>query len=425
MNSSQKKRLAFVIVGLIFATVIIIGRLVVFQIVQGDEYANLGASTYRQIETPERGIIYDRNGAVMAVNKPDYRISASPNYVLEPEELATALAPILGVQRYQLLADLQSDNPYVLLASRVSYDVAEAIRALPYDGLQVEPVPRRLYPQGELLCHSLGFVDFEGSGHAGVEGYYQDQLAGEAASNVTSNSPLFVNQYNYAREGADVVLTIDRAVQFTVEESLRRAIENTQAEGGTIIVLDPRTGAIRAMASEPCFDPSNYYDTDPELWANPAVSKVFEPGSVMKLITMAAALDSGTVTPQSTYQDLGELNVGGYKAVNWDRAAHGTVDMTTLLARSLNVGATQLAVWMGPDMFYDYMRAFGFGRKTGIDLEDEVAGLMPLPGESAWLESYLATNSFGQALASTPLQMATAVAAIANDGYLMQPYIVQ
>ncbi|MEJ2747236.1 MAG: penicillin-binding transpeptidase domain-containing protein, partial [Anaerolineae bacterium] len=157
----------------------------------------------------------------------------------------------------------------------------------------------------------------------------------------------------------------------------------------------------------------------------PFVTRQYEPGSVMKLVTMAAALDSGTVTPQTTYYDAGVLEWGGHKTYNWDRSAPGTTDMTTLLSRSLNVGAATIATWMGADTFYSYFQRFGFGRPTGIDLMSESSGLMPLPGDPLWAESFLATNAYGQGLAVTPLQMITAVSALANDGKIMQPYLVQ
>lgn len=425
MNSSQKRRLWIVVVGLMIATFVVIGRLVLFQIVEGPELAQHGYHEYVVVEQPERGVIYDRHGVVLAANTADYQIGINPNAVTEPEELATALAPILQEQRYQLLARLQSPRPYVLLEGRVDPQMAETLRALPYDGLQIEPMPRRFYPQGQLMCHILGYVDFEGTGGSGLEGYYQRELAGEAASGVVNLSPLAVQQSASPREGADLVLTIDRTVQALVERHLIEALQTYEATSGSIIVMDPRTGAVLAMASHPCYDPFYFFRADDYLLPNPAVNQQFEPGSVMKLVTMAAALDSGTVTPQTTYTDTGELFVGGHRTVNWDRAAYGEVDMTTLLANSLNVGAATLAVWMGPDTFYDYMQRFGFGRPTGIDLLGEANGLMPLPGDAQWIESYLATNSYGQALAVTPIQMAAAVSALANEGKLMQPYIVQ
>ena len=303
--------------------------------------------------------------------------------------------------------------------------MADLIRALPYEGLQIDPLPRRFYPQADMLCHTLGYVDFDGNGGSGVEGYYQRELAGEAASAVINISPLTSQQSVIAREGADLTLTIDRSLQFMVEAHLQQALQDYQAASGSIIVMNPQTGAILAMASAPCFEPAFFYETDPKLLLNPAVSQQHEPGSVMKLITMAAALDSGVVTPQSTYYDAGILEVGGHKTYNWDRSAPGTTDMTTLLARSLNVGAATLTTMMGSDVYYDYLQRFGFGRPTGVDLMSEASGQMPLPGDSLWTESFMATNSYGQGIAVTPLQMITAVSALANDGVMMQPYIVQ
>lgn len=410
---------------LIIAALIIVGRLVAFQVVQGPEWAERAGDEVLVIAKPERGSIYDRNGSVLAANTADYQIGVSPRLVTEPEELATALAPILEQSRYEILGILQSDQSFALLSGRVSAEMADLVRALPYEGLQIDPLPRRFYPQDDMLCHSLGYVDFDGNGGSGVEGYYQRELAGEAASAVINISPLTSQQSVIAHEGADLILTIDRSLQYTVEAHLQNALQEYRAVSGSIIVMNPKTGAILAMASSPCYTPAEFYETDPKLLLNPAVSQQHEPGSVMKLITMAAALDSGVVTPQSTYYDAGVLEVGGHQTYNWDRSAPGTTDMTTLLARSLNVGAATLATMMGTDVYYDYLQSFGFGRPTGVDLMSEAAGQMPLPGDSLWTESFLATNAYGQGIAVTPLQMITAASALANNGVMMQPYIVQ
>ena len=425
MNNSQKQRMWIVVTVLIFAALIIVGRLVAFQVVQGPAWAERASDKLLVIAKPDRGSIYDRNGAILAANTADYQIGVSPRLVTQSEELATALAPILQQSRYEILGTLQSDQPFALLSGRVSTEVADLVRALPYDGLQIDPLPRRFYPQNELLCHSLGYVDFDGNGGSGVEGYYQRELAGEAASAMINISPLTSQQSVIAHEGADLVLTIDRSLQYIVEAHLQNALRDYRAASGTIIVMNPQTGAILAMASTPCYAPGQFYQTDPSLLLNPAVSQQHEPGSVMKLITMAAALDAGVVTPQSTYYDAGVLEVGGHRTYNWDRSAPGTTDMTTLLSRSLNVGAATLATMMGPDVYYDYLQRFGFGRPTGIDLMSEAIGQMPLPGDTFWAESFMATNSYGQGIAVTPLQMITAVSALANGGVMMQPYMVQ
>jgi cell division protein FtsI/penicillin-binding protein 2 len=417
----------FMLVAMAAVTLVIIYRLTSFQILQDDELAQIGRTIHNQqvIAQPERGVIYDRNMAVLAGNSSDYQVGVSPALITEAEAIATALSPILLEPRHEILQSLQSERPFELLAGRVSPEVAEAIRELPYDGIQIDPLPRRVYPQGEMMCHTIGYADFSSSGGSGLEGYYQGELAGEAASATVNISPLTAQESVIAREGADLVLTVDRSVQFIVEQHLKKAMVDYGSRSGTIIVMDPRTGAILAMASMPCYNPGKFFEADESLFLNPAVSQQYEPGSVMKLVTMAAALDSGTVVPQTTYYDGGVFEIGGNPIYNWDRGAYGTVDMTTLLANSLNVGTATLASWMGADTFYSYMQRFGFGRPTGIDLMAEAAGQMPLPGDSNWTESNLGTNAFGQGLATTPLQMISAISALANDGYLMQPYLVQ
>lgn len=406
-------------------TVIIVGRLFAFQFVQATTWAERAGNEVLIVAKPERGTIYDRNNAILAANTADYQISVAPNLVTNAEEMATTLAPVLEIPRTEILAKLTSDAPFEMVAGRVSADVADYLRTLDHDGLQIDPLPRRFYPQGDLLCHTLGYVDFDGNGGAGLEGYYQQELAGEAASARVNISPLTVQKGVIAREGADLVLTIDRSVQYLVETKLKQALETHGAGSGTIIVMNPNTGAILALANEPCYEPFNFYEASESLLLNPAATLQHEPGSVMKLVTMAAALDSGAATPQSTYYDAGVLEVGGHRTYNWDRSAPGQTDMTTLLARSLNVGAATLATWMGPDVFYDYFEAFGFGRPTGIDLMSEAGGQMPLPGSEFWTEASMATTAYGQGIAVTPLQMVTAVAAIANGGKLMQPYLVE
>jgi cell division protein FtsI/penicillin-binding protein 2 len=427
MNVSQQRRLWLIVAGMILVTLAVVVRLVSFQVLREEELADIGHSihSFNIVAYPERGRIVDRNGSVMAGNGSDYQVGVSPSLVTNPEEIATDLAPILQEQRRDLLIKLKSDAPYILLAGRVSPEVAEAIEKLSYDKLQVDRLPRRIYPQGELMCHVLGYTDFDGIGGSGLEGYYQSELAGTAATATINISPLTIQKSVIAREGADLILTIDRTVQRVVEDHLERAMAEYAAVSGTIIVMDPRTGAILAMANKPCFSPFRFFEVEEDSLLNPAVSKQYEPGSVMKLITMATALDSGTVTPQSTYNDAGVVYIGGHAIYNWDRSARGVVDMTGLLAHSLNIGAATIASWTGPDTFYNYLQRFGFGRPTGIDLMAEASGQMPLPGDPDWSESNIGTNSFGQGLAITPLHMISAVSALANGGYLMQPYIVQ
>jgi cell division protein FtsI/penicillin-binding protein 2 len=425
-SNSQIRRMWIIAVAMFFVAMIVVIRLFSFQVFNREEYTAGIIKDEPVVEKPKRGVIYDRNGAVLAVDRMEYRVGVSPSLLTNPEELANSLAPVLQLPRYELLNLMESGQRYVVLSGRISSEAADAIKEIPYGNqVQLEEIPRRFYPQDDLMCHVLGFVNFEGQGSAGIEGYYQNQLAGEGSSTMRPISPLREPKITISREGADLVLTIDRTVQYVVERHLKEALADHGAVSGTIIVMDPRTGAVLAMASDPCYSANEFYNIEPELFYNPVVSAVHEPGSVMKLITMAAALDSGVVNPQSTYQDNGVIYIGGIPHVNWDRAAHGTVDMTTLLSRSLNVGAATIATWMGPTVYYDYLQRFGFGKPTNVDLFSEEPGLMPLPGSALWHESFIGTNAYGQGLAVTPLQMTASVSALANKGYLMQPYLVQ
>jgi cell division protein FtsI/penicillin-binding protein 2 len=237
--------------------------------------------------------------------------------------------------------------------------------------------------------------------------------------------PFAFHQLALPQDGTHLVLTLDRNIQYLVEQELAKAVHDYQADSGTIIVMDPKTGAILAMASYPSYDPNRFYEVPMELYVNPAVSHQYEPGSVFKVLTMAAGLDAGVITPDSTFYDSGAIEVGGVIIHNPDRRAHGLVTMTDILAYSLNVGITYVSTSLGEERFYDYLKSFGCGEHTGIDLDGEVAGTVKEPGSKDWYKSELATNAFGQGVAVTPLQMITAVAAVANRGSLMKPYIVE
>jgi cell division protein FtsI/penicillin-binding protein 2 len=224
----------------------------------------------------------------------------------------------------------------------------------------------------------------------------------------------------------DHILTLDRDIQYAVEVTLSQAISDTGATSGTVIVMQPDTGAILAMASLPDYDPNTPPTTvEEDVRRNPAVSDQYEPGSVFKILTMAIGLDAGAVTPETTYTDQGFIEIGGAYIRNWDGGTYGEQDMTGLLAHSLNVGASLVASWTGPDKFYAGLQRFGIGLPTGVDLANEASGYLRQPGDEDWHEADLATNSFGQGVATTPLQMIAAVSAVANGGVMMTPHVVQ
>lgn len=438
-QETLRKRLPIVAVGLVVASMVLLGRLASFQFQIGmtqetlDYLTGLRDSNYTRTlrMAAARGNIYDRSGEALAVNTLEYQVAINPPLVANPRLLATRLSSILGLPELEVFEKAQRDQPWVMVASRVSAEVAQRVAQMRDemgigDAVQMSPLPRRNYPQGVLASQVIGFVGGDLQGYYGVEGQYQNALAGVARNRQVSNIPFDALQGDWeADRGSDLVLTIDRDVQYVVQEELLRAISETGATQGCIIVMDPRNGDVLAMASHPLFDPNTYFNIeDPSVLRNQCISSNYEPGSVMKVVTVAAALDRGVITPDFTYVDQGRLEYGGVPVVNWDRRAWGTIDATGILVNSLNVGASTVSTMMGNDRFYGEMNEFGFGRLTGIDLQGEEGGIVYAPGDPNWSESNLATNAFGQGMSVTALQMLTAVNAIANNGLMMQPRVV-
>lgn len=427
-----RRRLPVVIGGLIVASAIILLRLASFQFQLTPEVATYiesrrDANYLRTLEIAgARGYIYDRNGEPLAVNALDYQIGVSPNLIADPRRASQQLAAVLGLNELDVYTLLESDDPWKSLATRVSADVRQQIDELDIYGLTINSLPRRSYPQGMLAAQVIGFVGGDLQGYYGVEGNYQALLAGSVREREVSNIPFNVNELDLEQDrGQDIVLTIDRDVQFVVEQELQRAIAETSATHGTILVMDPRSGEIMAMASYPTFDPNAYFTVeDPDQLLNPAIANAWEPGSIFSVLTVAAGLERGTITPQWSYNDQGSATYGGTEVVNWDRAPHGVVDVTQVLVQSLNLGSAEISTQMGPNAFYSMMDQFGIGGLTGIDLEGEVTARMDVPGDSLWSEADLAINAFGQGITVTPIQMISAFSAIANDGLMMQPHVV-
>jgi cell division protein FtsI/penicillin-binding protein 2 len=276
----------------------------------------------------------------------------------------------------------------------------------------------------------LGFVNQEGKGFFGVEGYYDEWLAGKPITVRRSGIPLEVTQPPDPPAGVNLVLTIDVDVQYMVERELARTIEWAEAEGGQVVIMDPRNGEILAMAAWPALDPNDY-----EAWLtaeqeglviSPAVAGTYEPGSTFKALVMAAAVDARTVQPEDLFVDRGEIEVGGHLIRNWDGEAWGPQNMTDCLTHSLNVCLAHVASKkLGAGLLYSYLEAFEIGSRTGVDLAGEVSGQLRTPGDPGWTEADLGTNSFGQGVSVTPIQLISAVGAVANEGKLVQPHVVR
>ncbi|HMM29673.1 MAG: penicillin-binding protein 2 [Chloroflexota bacterium] len=391
---------------------------------------------------PNRGQIYDRNGNLLAVNSFEYRVGISPNQVLDRAETARQLAPLLGVPEDEIYRKLQPGldgklATYALLKPVVGFEAGQAIMDLELPGMVIEPLPTRIYPQGELTAQLVGiFRDSDASktrrGYWGVEGFYQSLLAGQSKRVTTSTIPVLQDAATAksVRDGIDLVLTIDRDLQFLAQDVLNRAVEREAATGGTILIMNPRTGEILAMANYPMFDPDSLTPENMQRARNPAVTDMYEPGSVFKVLTMAMALQAGTHDETWTYNDPGCFNPAGSRICNWDGASHGNQTFVDVFVNSWNTGTTTIFMQMaeqlgGPYAVYDLLKEFGIGSPTGVDLEGEAPGILPEPGDLDWNEAQYLTTSFGQGVAITPLQMLAATNAIANDGLIMQPHIVK
>jgi cell division protein FtsI/penicillin-binding protein 2 len=384
---------------------------------------------------PDRGRIFDRQGELLATNDVQYEVGISPPYVVVPDDVVNTLSDMLNMSAPDIRDAIKSDKQYVLLKRPIPAALGDQIKALEKDGnlnlsgIDLTPIPHRMYPGGSVAAQLLGFVaynhDGQQVGYFGVEGFYNDLLAGRSVRGIEQMVPFDAAPDPTPDQGTDLYLTIDRDIQFLVENTLADAMNQYGSETGTIIVMNPRSGEILGMASWPTFDPNNYIETPPTNPANPAVSGQYEPGSTFKILTMAAALDSGTVTPQTPFVDTGSVEVGGIIINNWNGGAWGPVDMLGCMQHSLNVCLASVATWLGPTTFYNYMQSFGIGHLTNVDLAAETPGRLKRPGDPDWFDSDLGTNAFGQGVAVSPLQLIAAASALANGGTLMQPHILQ
>lgn len=295
-------------------------------------------------------------------------------------------------------------------------------------GLEFRPHPERFYPEGELASNVLGFVSHEGRGYFGVEEKYNSLLAGNPIQVWVPTDPNKANDIPRVPDGTTLVLTINRDLQTAVEQILDQALVKYGAPNGTIVVMDPRDGSVLALASSPRMDPNQFWNYG-AIYHNAsefdrAVGDPYEPGSVIKILTMAAAVDSGSVVASTPFLDTGAILVGGATIRNWDDQAWGQQDMIGCLQHSLNVCLAWVAEKMGAQTFYRYMEQFGFGHITGVDLAGEAAGRLKVPGDSDWYPVDLATNAFGQGIAVTPMQMLMATSAVANGGRMVTPHVL-
>ena len=430
---SRESRPLIVLIVMLLAASGLVARLVFWQVMQhgaltlkaNAEHAGL------YVQPPLRGLIYDSSGAPLATDVTQDFVYAFPKEIKSPARTAALLAPVLNQPATHLYDLFTGDNPSLQLAANVSNTVSTKIVNLALPGIALGPEIKRYYPQGTVASQVLGYVDTAGVGQYGLEQYYDRFLSGQAGLRSvlrdTAGDTIHVGSKALpSRDGANLTLTIDPIVQGLVEDELHKALQVHHADSGSIIVIDPHTGAILGMANAPSYNGNAYGKVvSASLYQNPAVSDQYEPGSTFKIITMAAGLDSRAITPETSFDDTGSFVVTPQFTVhNWNMSGFGVETMTQVLQHSANVGASWVAQRLGTDRFYHYVKAFEFGRQTGIDVADEAAGTLPLPGDKSWTIDNLFTNSYGQGLAVTPIQMIRAVAAVANGGVLMKPRLV-
>lgn len=376
----------------------------------------------------QRGTIRDRSGQILAATVDLRSLYAVPSRIKDKAGVARSLGVLLGRDERPIYGRISSDAEWVFVQRRLPEATAKAIEALHVDGLGFQKESKRLYPNDDLAAHLLGFVSDDGIGQDGVEGRYDELLRGVDGKLVVERDPadrriaVGLREGVAPRDGGDLTLTVDLAIQTAAERELRAAIEKEKATGGSVVVLDPRDGAIRAMASYPTFHPAAVGAADPEALRDRVAGWAYEPGSVMKALTMTTGLETGAVTPSTWYEDKGYAEIGGRRLYNALGRAWGPTTMTQVLERSANAGAVFVASKVGAQRLYDSMRTFGLGAPTGVDLAGEIPGTVrPL---AEWYPVDLGTAAFGQGFTATPLQLAAAYGAIANGGTLHRPYVV-
>ncbi|OGM92695.1 hypothetical protein A2372_00665 [Candidatus Wolfebacteria bacterium RIFOXYB1_FULL_54_12] len=378
-----------------------------------------------------RGTVYmiDKNGnrTPVILNKEFNVIYAVPKEVSDPDVVALNISKVLDLSEPEVKKQLAKNNDlYEVLKVKASQEEVDAVKKLAIRGIYIKKEIGRFYPLGSLASHVLGYVSpvdeeekketgYAEKGRYGIEKQFNDELAGIRGT-------IKGDHIEASRDGRDITLTIDRNIQAQGEEILKKLVEDWHAESGTVIVQEPQTGKILAMGNYPTFDPNNYWDAEMKTFINQAVQSVYEPGSVMKPITMSAGIDSGKITPDTAYNDTGSVTLNKRTIKNWDLKAYGRTTMTGVIEHSLNVGTVFAQRTMGNEIFKNYfIDRFAFGEPTGIALPGERNGDLTAIREGK--DVNYATAAFGQGIAITPLKMLSAISAVANHGMLMKPII--
>ena len=411
---------------------VVVARLVQVQLVRHDYYV---ARAQRQQErtlalNPVRGSILDARHRVLAESVAAESIYADPQAIADKRAAANQLAPILGISAREIEAKLRGNGSFAWIARQLPLEVSREVRKLRINGIYFLEAHRRSYPRATLAANVIGYTGLDGDGLAGIEHSFDEQIRGTAGK-VTLLKDARKGMYlvggegaNAPRDGHHVVLTIDSVIQFIAERALQSAITAHRASGGSVIVMDPNDGAILAMASWPTFDPNRFADSPPVAWRNRNVHDAYEPGSTFKIVTASAGLEERIVTPSQMLDcGNGEITIANVTIHEHDGHRYGFLSFEDVIVNSSNVGAARVGLALGERRFYNWIRRFGFGERTGIELPGEASGL--LRGSEKWTQVSPASISIGQEIGVTPLQIIRAVGAIATGGQRVEPRIVE
>lgn len=425
-----KMRSGIVCLSLLCGFALIGCRLFYLQVLQSDAGAHQVQRQHQKtvIVQPDRGVIVDRQGHPLALNVDVASVYVNPGSLNDPQKTAHTLSRVLEMPVAHVRELFRRDQPYVWIKRHISEPMAKQLEAKPLPGVVVTREPHRFYPKGELVSHVLGFAGIDSQGLEGIEFQYESYLRGE--KNLVQYqrdalgrtiAPLSSQDTLGSQTGYHITLSIDEVIQFIAEDELAKAIQKSRAKSGSIVIMDPMTGAILAWALHPTFDPNHFKKFSAKDWRNRAVTDPYEPGSTLKVVIAAAALEEKVMEPDTLiYGGEGQMSVAG--TIVHDPAKSGWMTFKEVIAQSSNVGAIKVAVELGPSRVYKYLQDFGFGEKTGIDLPGESSGILREP--SKWSGRSLSSLAMGQEIAVTPIQMVTAMSVVANGGWLMTPHVV-
>jgi stage V sporulation protein D (sporulation-specific penicillin-binding protein) len=429
-----RARALWLLVIFILIFILLAIRLVYLQLIEHQFFLNRSLEQRIRIITlsPDRGDICDRNGNVLATSISAFSVGAFPSDIKNKPGTADLLSKILKEKRSGILQKLNSGKPFVWIVRKIEEPLARKIKDKNISGIELLPEKKRVYPKNKLAAQIIGFVGMDNQGMSGIEISYDKYLKGEEGKLIKEIDPrgreILTSSLRVLKSptnGGDITLTIDEPIQYKAETEIKKMVESSHANSGSVIVMDVRSGEILALASYPSFDPNDYQKYNKNVWYNRVVTDVYEPGSTFKLVTVASALEEGVISKETVVYCPDTIKLGGRTIRNSHHLKFDThyLSIKEILRESVNTGAVQIALMMGKEKFYKHIKDFGFGDYTGVGLFGESRGILNDP--STWNKPDIAMMSFGQSIAVTPIQLLSSLTAIVNGGVMIKPRLVK